>query len=181
MARIPAGRAVLPGGRRVFVPGFWLDERPVSNADWRAYQRATGAASPPWIRRSGWDDPEQPVVGVTWREARAYARWRRRRLPTEAEWMRACGPAAWPWGDTEPHPKRAVFGCAANTPPARPGRDDGRGPWGHRDLVGNVWELVAEGFACGGFRGSTLPSPRDRLLLKPDEQSAGVSFRLAWR
>jgi formylglycine-generating enzyme required for sulfatase activity len=181
MLRVPAGWAKVPGGGRAFVPGFWLDEAPIDNRTYRAFQKATGAPGPPWMRRVGWDDPDQPIVGLTAAEARALCRWLGLRLPTLAEWARAHGPRPYPWGVAAPTSKLAVFGQPPNTPPCPAGRPDGRGPFGHLDLVGNVWERVAEGVAVGGFRGSPALG-RDLVLpLGPDEVSGGVGLRCAWR
>lgn len=181
MLRVPAGLTRVPSGGVRFVPGFWLDEMPVSNGAWRSYQKATGAAGPPWMRRVGWDDPEQPVVGVTWAEATAYARWTKRRLPTHAQWLRAMGSGPWPWGAAKLTPKHAAYGQPPNAPPAMSNRHEGRGPFGHLDLVGNNWELTAEGYAVGGFRGSREPGRHLVLELGPTEVSGGVGFRCAWR
>lgn len=180
MLRVRGGRALLPGGVRRRVGGFWLDTHPVTNAEWLAFHQATGAPCPPWMFRPGWEDPTQPVVGVTLAEATAYARWARKRLPRELEWARATGLAPYPWGDGTPSAKRAAFGHKPGTPPEGiGGRPEGAGPFGHHDLVGNIWELSAEGLACGGFRGSDDPKSALRIRLKPDERSAGVGFRCA--
>jgi len=179
MLPVPRGFVRLPDGARRWVWGFELDVRPTSNADWLAFMQATGRRrpdAPPWMFRPGFDDPDQPVVGISLADARAFARWAGKRLPTEAEWQRAAGPAAYPWGAAPASKKLACFGARA---PAKPGRPEGRGPHGHEDLVGNVWERLAGGVARGGFWGSTDPTGALRLLLGPDDVSAGIGLRCA--
>lgn len=108
-----------------------------------------------------WNDPSfnrplQPVVGVSWFEARAYTRWlaavsgRPLRLPTEAEWEAAArGPAArrWPWGDEDPAAGRINNDDAhlRRTSPVGvfPQADS---PTGLTDLAGNVWEWALSAF-----------------------------------
>lgn len=118
---IPAGwfwmgwDAGSPGERprhRVWVDAFSLARHPVTNHEYAAFLRATGAAPPPWWGDPRFDDPEQPVVGVGWEEAVRFCAWlaaedgRVYRLPTEAEWEKAARggleKARFPWGDARP-------------------------------------------------------------------------------
>lgn len=184
MLPVPSGRVWLDGRRRVRVRRFALDARPVSNAEWREFVDATGARRPPWMRRPGFDDPLSPVVGVTLEEARAYARWAGKRLPTEAEWVRAArgdDRRLFPWGDAEPSAARAHFGRGARGAPAVLGGDrpEGRGPFGHDDLCGNVWEWCAEGILRGGFWGAREVGIDRRLADRPDQTAGGVGLRCA--
>ncbi len=110
------------------------------------------------------DRAQSPAAGATWYGAAAFCAWREARLPTEAEWEKA---AIWddanaaarrfPWGD-DFHGQRLNFcdaTCAAEhanlswndgyAVAAPVGNyEDGRGPSGHYDLAGNVWEWVAD-------------------------------------
>ena len=91
--------------------------------------------------------PQQPINGVTWNDANTYCTWRGKRLPREAEFERAVrgdDGRRFPWGNEPPTPELTVFARDLG----RQGTDDvgahpaGRGPYGHDDLAGNVWEWM---------------------------------------
>ena len=84
------GMVYYPGGAFPFGPNskavnlgpFYIDETEVSNADFAEFCKATGCTPPGGA-------PELPVVNVTIAQARAFARWKGKRLPTAQEWERA--------------------------------------------------------------------------------------------
>lgn len=102
--------------RLVRVAPFSLDETEVTNSEYDVFVRATGHALPEfwacWPGASAGSDlhfdpdlADRPVVGVSWDDAQAYARWRGKRLPTVYEWefaMRLGSVRTHPWGDGEP-------------------------------------------------------------------------------
>ncbi len=71
---------------------FWIMRTEVTNAQYARCVQA-GACSTPLPHNTRWNDPtyaEHPVVFVTWHQANQYPRWVGGRLPTEAEWEKAC-------------------------------------------------------------------------------------------
>ena len=123
----------------VWLDAFSIARTPVTNAEYAAYLDATGAAPPPFWNRSEFSRPLQPVIGLSWKEAAAFAEWAGARLPTEAEWERAArgglSGARWPWGDRCP-PTRFT------APPEIPATPSN--PLGLTDLSGVCHEWCAD-------------------------------------
>jgi formylglycine-generating enzyme required for sulfatase activity len=144
----------------VTLPAYWLDRTEVTNA---AYGECVTAGACkrndshiPSEMKAGEDKdfarPSQPVVGVTWDDAKAYCAWRSKRLPHEAEFEKAVRDTdgrRYPWGNDAPTPAITVYGRALGGP-GHGTTDDvgthplGRGPYGHDDLAGNVWEWMED-------------------------------------
>lgn len=178
---------------QVEVDCYWIDRTPVTNADYlrfvesggyeqqalwdqeilsllRGFVDVDGRPGPRYWEDGGFPEDEalHPVVGVSWYEARAYARWAGKRLATDAEWLRS---AVWPvpssgritqrrfpWGDAMvPEACRLWSQDALGTAPV----DScplGDNPLGVRHLVGNVWEWMADDFGRWSSKASGLES-----------------------
>ncbi|MEM7338286.1 MAG: selenoneine synthase SenA [Actinomycetota bacterium] len=141
-------------------PALW-------SADGLAWQQSVGATEPAYWRRGvdGWErqigaewqpimaTADHPMVHVCWWEADAFCRWAGRRLPTEAEWEVAAttGPDGarqpwFPWGGRDPLPGEAALDATTGGTVPVGAFAAGDGPWGHRQLIGNVWEWTATTF-----------------------------------
>jgi formylglycine-generating enzyme required for sulfatase activity len=101
----------------VDLPAFYLDRANVTIGQFEKFVEATNyVPQGPWKSLTGDDDPNRPVVGVTYDDADAYARWVNKRLPREAEWEKATYNGwigavdmtgrVWQWtsGDFQPYP-----------------------------------------------------------------------------
>ncbi len=93
------------------LPPFYIDPTEVSNADYARFLASTRNPPPHPVLWGGATPPESwgdlPVVGVTLLEARSYAEWAGKRLPTSAEWERAArglDGRTFPWPDQEFRP-----------------------------------------------------------------------------
>lgn len=180
--------------------GFRLAQRPVSNGQWLAFIRdggyrqralwdargwhwlqAAGARHPQHWRphpRGGWYtpvageslDPDAPVHGICWHEARAFARWAGARLPHEYEWEHAANTgrlghagAVWEWCDNSlhPYPGFTAFPYSGYSQPWFDGR--------HRVLRGGSAYTAAE-----------IRRPSFRNFYPEGHRHVFAGLRLAW-
>ncbi|GMU21527.1 MAG: hypothetical protein AMXMBFR13_16200 [Phycisphaerae bacterium] len=135
--------------RTVDLRPFWMDRFPVTNAQFARFVQDSRyrPADPSGFLAHFVDghppagQERHPVVHVSYDDAKAYAAWAGKRLPTEPEWQMAAGAAdgrAWPWGNEAPNEQLCTWNAEASTPVgAHPA---GRSPFGVEDLVGNVWQ-----------------------------------------
>jgi eukaryotic-like serine/threonine-protein kinase len=169
--------------KTVPLPAFFIDETEVSNADFAEFCRATSSAAQ-CVAPTG--SADLPVVNVTITQARAYAQWKRKRLPTALEWERAARGIdgnRFPWGDAE-DPSRANVrdNASLREHVLMPVRSFAPTPL--YQLIGNAWEMV-EGASAPEIRGgsfNTLLSEAPTSQGKPIPESYSapeVGFRCA--
>lgn len=157
---------------RLYLPAYFMDRTPVTNDQFRRFIEAGGYNNPdywPEAIAAGrwqqgmyidynnkprqqpvmwdsekWNSDDQPVVGVSWYEALAYARWAGKRLPSEAEWEKAARGIEWrryPWGDVwQPGQANTEEAKLEKTTPVGHYSLAGDSPYGLVDMAGNVWE-----------------------------------------
>ena len=140
-------------------PRYWRPE------DWRWRQLECKQSPTCWLQQEGswWYKamfdllPLEQVaswpVSVSLAEARAYAAWKGKRLPTESEYHRAAfyGPegveSIHPWGEADPTARHGNFDFTAWSPQPVGSHPAGASRWGVQELVGNGWELIDTPFA----------------------------------
>ena len=152
---------------------FQIDIYPVTNAQFAQFIDAKGYAkdelwseaglrwrnenkigAPDYWDDERWNQSDHPVVGVSWYEADAFARWAGKTLPTEIQWERAARGTdgrQYPWGE-------AFDKERCNTREAGVGQTtrvtlypNGVSPEGCYDMAGNVWEWTSSAHEDGGY------------------------------
>jgi iron(II)-dependent oxidoreductase len=192
--------------RVIHAEGFFLDRYAVSNREFLEFvedggyeqmslwDEAIWPAVLSFVDCSGqpgpryWQDgifpaglDDHPVVGVSWHEASAYARWTGKRLPTDAEWVKA---GSWPmhseggrpvqrrypWGDAMDRSRVNMWGSGhAGTVPVH-ALPAGANVNGVEQLVGNVWEWTSSVF------GTWEPAGRKIETIMPLKSLRGGAF-----
>ena len=146
---IPNLHKPLTFSREVRLSRYAIDLTPVTNAQFADFLKHSEYApkhGENFLKQwEGGQPPvgkeDHPVVYVDLDDARAYAHWAGKRLPSEEEWQYAAqGPdlLLYPWGN-EMRPGVANGGEARGTTSVT-AFPQGRSPFGCYDMCGNVWE-----------------------------------------
>lgn len=179
---VPNGMVLIPGGESVMgknlpnadfspahtvlIDSFYIDIHEVTNREYKTFCDATGYKLPEFwnmdIFRCGEKYPEHPVVGVSWFDAKKYAAWAGKRLPTEAEWEYAARGGLvekdYPTGDTlarieDKKPSESWYNRIVQVGLFNPNNP------GVFDMDGNVWEWVEDRYDENYYKSSPVNNP----------------------
>jgi formylglycine-generating enzyme required for sulfatase activity len=167
----------------VCVDGFWMGRHEVTNGQFRKFQRDHDSRSYEGLSLNG---DEQPVVHVTWEDAKCFAQWLSEknggqylfRLPTEAEWeyaARAGTKGARYWGDEEGSAcdyeniadltaKKLwhwedVHNCEDSYAATAPVGSYKPNAFGLHDMLGNVWEWCEDYYSVDFYANYDRQNP----------------------
>jgi formylglycine-generating enzyme required for sulfatase activity len=194
------GMVLVPAGtfkfgheeREVFLDTFYVDKLPVTNEEYQRFVRETGYRPPRYAEDERLNRPDMPVVGVSLADAKQYARWAGKEIPTERQWEKAARGTdgrPYPWGNDPPGASDACFGLDA-----REGKPVAVGqalrnvsPFGVLDTCGNIWEWTTSPYAKGSeyrvVRGGSYNDPVGllrldfRLEAHPKDKCEAIGFR----
>ncbi len=104
---------------KVKVDSFYIDIYEVTNRQFAEFVKATGyKAEGDWQKYATKERENHPVVNVTWNDAKAYAKWTGKSLPTEAEWEYAAKGGTnyqWFWWGNNPDSSKENYRTKGET------------------------------------------------------------------
>ncbi len=168
---------------RVFIDAYEIARTTVTRREYARFLETTNRTKP-----RGWTDavfagPDQPVVGVNWFDAVAYCEWCSERsgslyrLPSEAEWEKACKGGAddmpYAWGHEDPESLEYFQGEWLGPRPVAKSLANGFGLFNMGD---NVHEWCADWYSPAYYENSPERNPKG-----PESGSRRVSRGGSWR
>ena len=157
---------------KVYLDAFYLDRFEVTFADFEAYLAAHLKKYPTitgWVdRKARADLINKPIFGLQWKRCRNYCEWRKKRMPTEAEWERAARGIEnriYPWGNEPPDKNRANFGNCCFVQKGKVHNEVGHYEKGNTaegisDLGGNVAEWVSDWYDKKYYNKAPYKNPK---------------------
>jgi formylglycine-generating enzyme required for sulfatase activity len=131
-----------PDKKSTQLNAFFIDQTEVTNADFAEFCSVTSSTTPGCMIPAGL--PDLPVVNVTVAQARAFAQWKGKRLPTQLEWeriARGVDGSRYPWGDAEdPSQANLRDNPKLTTHALMPVKSFQAEP--AYQMAGNAWEMV---------------------------------------
>jgi iron(II)-dependent oxidoreductase len=129
----------------VYLDSFYIDIYEVTNEAYAKFIKETDGKEPRGWSNPKFKEPQQPVVGVSWKEAVTFCKWQNKRLPTEAEWEKAGRGkqhVIYPWGNTQPDSSKLNYNNETKMTTAVGSFESGKSSYGVYDLSGNASEWV---------------------------------------
>lgn len=196
---IPAGKFKMGSDERkytapahnVSLSAFYMAKYEVTNGQYKKYCDANKIKypdNPKWDSNYFLANPDHPVVNVHWYDASKYAKWAEGRLPTEAEWEYAARGGSneyYYWGDDlsgsklnflsryeKKRDKWKYTSPVGSFPPNQ---------YGLYDVLGNVWEWVADRYGKNYYKKSPTLNPKGptegrKRILKGEAWNSGNNF-----
>jgi formylglycine-generating enzyme len=153
----------------VEVAAFAVAVAPVSNAEYAHFLESTGHEPPRFWGDERFNQPGQPVVGLSWFDSVDYCHWlstllgRACRLPTEAEREFAArggrDGALYPWGDEPLTDGAFALGARGTDRPLQLGSTPPNG-YGLYHMGENVHEWCSDWYSPAGYEGLPSRDPR---------------------
>jgi formylglycine-generating enzyme required for sulfatase activity len=173
---------------RVWIDAFYLATTQITNAQYERFVNGTACDPSPFAHDQNFNDPQQPVTGVSWIDADRYCKWlseqtgRPYRLPTEAEWERAARgdleQKDFPWGNDPPQ-SLPDYATRWQTGPESVARYTPNA-LGLYNMCDNVHEWCSDWYDPDYYAASPDNNPRGpepRHGLAPRKSSRGGSWR----
>ena len=170
----------------VYLDAYYIDKYEVTNGVYKVFMDSGGYNNSAYWTTDGWtwktnnsitqpyywndstfgynatNGPSLPVVGVSWYVVYAYANWAGKRLPTEAEWEKACRAGSdtqYCFGDDISKLDEYAWHSSNSSNKTHPIGEKNPNAWGIYDMHGNVWEWCSDWYDENYYQNSPKKNP----------------------